>query len=152
MSHYLGHHADGSSIQNHSVGGNYPFVIAYRQRGETMRVEVIGPGINGALSFESHADAQSCIDRLLQVRENADAWSFELENVSRIIGQVSQAVRRAAYAYVAGKGLESARWADLSKSQRVECLLTLGRARLDASGPAFGIRPVFAEYAARLEA
>lgn len=30
---YQGHHSDGSSIQKHSCGETYPFVIGYTERG-----------------------------------------------------------------------------------------------------------------------
>lgn len=41
MSNYQGHNADGSSIQNHSCGETYPYVIGYTERGG---YAVIPPG------------------------------------------------------------------------------------------------------------
>lgn len=28
---YQGHHSDGSSIQKHSVGSHYPFIVGYQE-------------------------------------------------------------------------------------------------------------------------
>lgn len=48
---YQGHHSDGSSIQRHSVGPLYPYVLGVRERqfapGEFTRTYlVIGPGVD----------------------------------------------------------------------------------------------------------
>lgn len=40
---YLGHNADGSSIQNHSCGGLYPYVIFAKQCGDKLRYGVLAP-------------------------------------------------------------------------------------------------------------
>lgn len=34
MDQYQGHHSDGSSIQNHSAGSAYPFIMAVRENAE----------------------------------------------------------------------------------------------------------------------
>ena len=50
MTTYQGHHTDGSSIQKHSAGGAYPFVLVLRdskQPGSKFDWGVIGPGIDG---------------------------------------------------------------------------------------------------------
>lgn len=41
---YLGHHSDGSSIQAHSVGGLYPFVIVAKQFDDGLGWGVLRPG------------------------------------------------------------------------------------------------------------
>lgn len=41
---YQGHLSDGSSIQRHSAGGLYPYVIAARQSGSKLEYGVVTPG------------------------------------------------------------------------------------------------------------
>lgn len=83
---YQGHLADGSSIQKHSVGDIFPFVLQVRSRpegGTRYYWELIGPGIESgtALRFESHAQAHAAALRLLAVREHVSAWQSELQRV-----------------------------------------------------------------------
>ena len=40
---YQGHLSDGSSIQKHSAGGIYPYVIFAKQCGDSLRYGVIAP-------------------------------------------------------------------------------------------------------------
>jgi len=40
---YQGHLADGSSVQKHSAGGIYPYVLYAQQRGEFLRWCVLSP-------------------------------------------------------------------------------------------------------------
>jgi len=41
---YQGHLSDGSSIQRHSAGALYPYVIAARQSGSKLEYGVVTPG------------------------------------------------------------------------------------------------------------
>lgn len=40
---YLGHHPDGSSVQQHSAGSHYPLVLQFRDTPDLFAVEVLGP-------------------------------------------------------------------------------------------------------------
>lgn len=51
---YQGHHSDGSSIQNHSAGAHYPYVIG-KQNGQELPWFVLSP--NGSQSWFSTAGA-----------------------------------------------------------------------------------------------
>ena len=55
--HYEGHLADGSSVQRHSAGPIYPYVIAAQQRGDVLEWGVIGPDTDGYVWLGNHADA-----------------------------------------------------------------------------------------------
>ena len=57
MPHYLGHLADGSSIQRHSAGGIYPYVLYAQQRGEFLRYCVLSPVDEFTASFVSYDEA-----------------------------------------------------------------------------------------------
>lgn len=56
---YAGHHPDGSSIQNHSAGPLYPYVLIWRDKkggpdaNGKYDVGVIGPRISGPAWFDS---------------------------------------------------------------------------------------------------
>lgn len=54
--HYEGHVADGSSIQRHSAGPLYPYVIAARQRGDGLEWGITGPDTDGYIWVGTHAD------------------------------------------------------------------------------------------------
>lgn len=54
---YEGHLPDGSSIQRHSAGPLYPYVIAARQNGEALEWGVTGPDTNGYIWAGTDVDA-----------------------------------------------------------------------------------------------
>lgn len=71
---YQGHHPDGSGIQNHNVGGLYPYVIYAKQCGDKLRFGVLSPNGDEALlstyefAYEvahtlKHGSPQACISR-----------------------------------------------------------------------------------------
>jgi hypothetical protein len=122
---YLGHHPDGSSIQKHSAGGGYPYVLGMREvEGERYWL-VIGPGIEGELRFVTHGAAEKAIGRLQAVRDNPDAWAFELEQVATLAGQRLPAVMAGALPATGGEVY----WDGMSKAERVRSLMRAGAAR-----------------------
>lgn len=57
MSHYQGHLADGSSVQKHSAGGLYPYVIYAKQQGDALRWGYIAPDGREHLVADSYGGA-----------------------------------------------------------------------------------------------
>lgn len=74
---YQGHHADGSSIQNHSVGSCYPYiVVAYIDR-----AEVMAPDGSSAGSFPfTAATREARIDAYHAACVRADELAAELRD------------------------------------------------------------------------
>lgn len=62
---YQGHLSDGSSIQRHSAGGLYPYVIAARQSGSKLEYGVVTPG--GQYIWTGTYD--SAIDKAISLKE-----------------------------------------------------------------------------------
>lgn len=60
MSHYQGHLSDGSSIQKHSAGGLYPYVVYAQQQGEKMRWGYIAPDGTSRLVADTYSQACDC--------------------------------------------------------------------------------------------
>lgn len=61
---YQGHHSDGSSIQCHSAGSHYPFVVGNREH-PFMKWFVMAPDgteTTFANGDDAYAFAQSCAD------------------------------------------------------------------------------------------
>lgn len=123
---YQGHHPDGSSVQRHSAGDLYPYVVACKQQGDSLAWFLIGPGLpdRGSGVFEHSEEAVYAARRLLAVREVEDAWAFELERLCRVSGQALARMRAAAASAPGPK-----RWADMSRTQRVAALVRLGAQR-----------------------
>ena len=121
---YQGHHSDGSSVQKHSAGADYPFVVY--ARGNVPHWEVIGPGIDGFLRFPTRKQATDCVDRLLAVRENSDAWAFEVEQLMTIAGVSLPNMAHGRVGALLAAGYPIA-WADMSRVQRVASPLELSR-------------------------
>lgn len=144
MTTYQGHLNDGSSIQKHSAGGLYPFVVQHRQTEQGIRFELIGPGIDTALRFQSYDDCIAAGERLLAVRDNADAWAFELEALEHVAYQRIAPMIRATERLAAFPDT----FADMSKVARVWVLLQLGAVRNTLRIPPGCSRPHFAAYAA----
>lgn len=69
--HYQGHHSDGSSIQAHSVGGIYPFVIVAKQFGDGLRWGCLIPGHTEPRNYYAGANGY---DRAHEVAESHIAW------------------------------------------------------------------------------
>ncbi len=72
---YQGHHADGSSIQKHSAGGAYPYVLVLRdsQRpGAKFDWGVIGPKINGIKWLPSSQAWDTYVDMRKRFRAMAE--------------------------------------------------------------------------------
>ncbi len=66
---YEGHMADGSSVQKHSAGPLYPYVVQVRDAADGGYIwEIIGPGIKGALRAPSFDSIDGIVGRL-------KAWS-----------------------------------------------------------------------------
>lgn len=53
---YAGHHADGSSVQKHSAGPLYPYVIFAKQAGQVMHWGVLEPSGEESI-FKSYTGA-----------------------------------------------------------------------------------------------
>lgn len=145
---YQGHLADGSSIQKHSVGDIFPFVLQVRSRpegGTSYYWELIGPGIESgtALRFESHALAHAAALRLLAVREHLEAWQSELQ---RVLERPAKPITHLGFPQaLQGVANCPAIFEGLSKTQRVQQLI-------DDAGyfqPAVG-HFTFVEFAAAL--
>lgn len=62
---YQGHLSDGSSIQRHSAGGLYPYVIAARQSGSKLEYGVVTPGGQYILT----GTYNSAIDKAISLKE-----------------------------------------------------------------------------------
>lgn len=141
---YQGHLADGSSVQKHSAGAFYPYVL--QLRGDHF-AEIIGPGVPGVLRFETIDEAQRAAMRLVAVRENEDAWAFELERLMTFAGQKRPVMAK--YAEIVGAEAGALRWADMSKLRRAWSLLALGACFNAAPRPAASCytTPTFATLA-----
>ncbi len=75
-----GHLADGSSVQTHSAGPLYPFVVRAHDIAPVRYWEVIGPGINidgrpMALRFCDEGSASAAAAELVQARVTHAAYS-----------------------------------------------------------------------------
>lgn len=69
--HYQGHHNDGSSVQAHSVGGIYPFVIVAKQFGDEVRWGCLIPGDTEPRNYYGGANGY---DRAHEAAESHIAW------------------------------------------------------------------------------
>ena len=56
---YQGHASDGSSVQKHSCGGLYPYVIFAQETIEGLRYGVVGPGKPNGILVGSYEQAVS---------------------------------------------------------------------------------------------
>ena len=143
---YAGHLGDGSSVQAHSAGGLYPYVVYAKEDPRAdlgLSWHVIGPGITESLRFASYTAAVGAADRCKTVNENADAWAFELEALCMVAHQQQAAMVAAA------NNLRPLRWDEMSKDQRVASLLQLGIIRSMLKLPMIQ-PPLFAAYARSL--
>lgn len=61
---YQGHMNDGSSVQRHSAGDTYPFVIYAKQDGSDMNWGVVGSGYDTGAIYLSEAIARGCAQSL----------------------------------------------------------------------------------------
>lgn len=71
---YAGHHPDGSSIQNHSAGPLYPYVLVWRDKkggpnaNGKYDVGVMGPRISGTLWCPSLDDATKIAEIIKEMK------------------------------------------------------------------------------------
>lgn len=65
---YQGHLPDGSSVQRHSAGGLYPFVIYARQRAERLVYGYIDPRDGSHNLVGSHDEAVAEVEKLIAQR------------------------------------------------------------------------------------
>lgn len=138
---YQGHLNDGSSVQKHSAGAIYPYVIQIRDRAPgAYWWELLGPGLRLAgrdvvLRFESYEAVHQAAERLLAVRSIDDAWAFELERVASACGM--RVLGDDVMARIIGDRPEMGRgyFGRMSQAARVEVLLALGVERLKAKAP-----------------
>jgi hypothetical protein len=138
---YQGHLNDGSSVQKHSAGAIYPYVIQVRDRAPgAYWWELLGPGLRTAgrdvvLRFETYDEAFDAGKRLLAVRSIADAWAFELERVARSCGM--RILGDDVMARIIGDRPEmgGGYFGRMSQAARVEVLLALGIERLKTKAP-----------------
>jgi len=122
-----GHHSDGSSIQIHSAGGLYPFVLYAQDRNYGRSYGVLTPG-GYAIEFDSYATAGSAAEELKAATEDADAFAFSVERLmhDKPFGQRLPAML--AFAKTLPVELHGT-WGAMSKIQRVSVLLRLARGR-----------------------
>lgn len=149
---YQGHLADGSSVQKHSAGPLYPFIVFVREGGEDgYRWCVMGPGIDGELQFNSSLAAFGAAQRCKAVTENEDAWAFEVEQLCYVAQQKQAAMVAAAGVWNGpdAKRLNCNKWLAMSKVDRVASLLNLGQTRNTLRLPMIQ-PPLFAAYARAL--
>lgn len=129
---YLGHLPDGSSVQRHSAGGAYPFVVFARENdGRALLWGVLGPGIDGELTFADYDDATTVAAQLKACRDSADAWSF---NVERLVhtsfgGQRHLSMVDAMRAIPAQHFGGRCAFEQLSMTERVRALVLLAQTR-----------------------
>lgn len=149
--YYQGHHPDGSSIQNHSAGPLYPFAIQVRDNPAGGYFwELIGPGLDRAIRFGRSEDASRAAERLLAVRDNEDAWAFELERVVHVGGVKLSSIQQSLPAVCDRIARGESKWASMSRVARVAVLMELARRRLELPTPAGLLGySAFADYAAR---
>lgn len=63
---YQGHSNDGSSVQNHSVGDLYPFVVYAQETPQGMRWGVVGSGFDTGAIYLTEDIARACAKSLKQ--------------------------------------------------------------------------------------
>ena len=76
--HYLGHHPDGSSVQQHSAGTHYPLVLRFRESGHgdteywfaTEVINSTGRVLHTSWTYENARNAR--IDTIGRAREWAE--------------------------------------------------------------------------------
>lgn len=146
---YQGHLADGSSIQSHSAGGAYPYVLQLRDRPDDTGFfyEVIGPGIKTALRFKTSAEWDAAVARLKAVADNEDAWAFENEQLQTYANQKLAPMRYACQQMI-NLGMAPS-WKQMGKDTRVGALLALGAVRDTLRFPTQIMPPTFAGLARR---
>lgn len=66
---YQGHLSDGSSVQKHSAGGLYPYVVFGQQQGDAMRWGYIAPNGSTHLVADTYGGACDCA---LAHKQNAE--------------------------------------------------------------------------------
>jgi hypothetical protein len=149
MSTYQGHLADGSSVQAHSAGAAYPYVLQLRDRpdGAGYFYELIGPGIKTALRFCTAKDWDAAVARLKAVASIEDAWAFENEQLQTYANQKLAPMRYACQQMVKA-GMKPS-WKDMGKDARVGALLALGAMRNTLGFPSQINPPTFAALARR---
>lgn len=85
MSHYQGHHKDGSGVQAHSAGGLYPYVV-YAQGADELTYGVIVPGQAGYLvgTYDEAVEHAVALKGRTTVRTNGQ--NFKTGQVVRVSG------------------------------------------------------------------
>lgn len=153
---YLGHLPGGNPVQAHSAGEHYPFVIAAVENGTGARwYEVTGPG-TPRLRFEQHGDAYVAARRLAILRQNEDAWAFEIEQACTCAGMKLFNVQAALRKYCAQALGGRHKFAELTPAERVAAIHYVGAVRRQANNRLpLGVRssaPSFATWFAHAAA
>lgn len=81
---YQGHLADGSSVQRHSAGPVYPFVVYGRTVAGEMHWEVQGPGVEDFIRFEHSYDAAACANNLKTAFDSLEHWTRQMRALTRM--------------------------------------------------------------------
>lgn len=137
MSEYQGHLEDGSSVQKHSAGPAYPFVVQVVERGgkdggRAKVYQIIGPGIStaGLVVETEYGDiVDSIAEHLRKLATDEDAWSFELEQNLKAGDVRIASLESALKAWVPAVYKERRKFSELTQSERIEVLLWLAQRR-----------------------
>ncbi len=139
---YQGHLPDGSSVQAHSAGPNYPFVVYGRTVAGVMHWEVLGPGVEDFIRFEHSSDAFACANNLKIAYDSREQWARHMRSMLRGPSLLTTSLVDLAVYHGFTRVIDSG-------VQRVRSLLVLGKAQA-------GLRRVhgtpnspFTEYAYR---
>lgn len=97
MTTYQGHLNDGSSIQKHSAGGNYPYVIGKRERAELPWIVIAPNGeetcfSTGEAAYQ-YAERAGAFYLSWVVRVGGNQWLSTQRGVDRLVPKIEQATR-----------------------------------------------------------
>jgi len=67
MSHYQGHHSDGSSIQKHSAGGIYPCIVYAQETATGLQYGLITPFDQIGIIYGTYDNAVSAACKIKQL-------------------------------------------------------------------------------------
>lgn len=139
---YQGHLPDGSSVQAHSAGPVYPYVVYGRTIHGTMHWEVLGPGVEDFIRFETIQAAGACANNLKTAYDSFEHWCRHMRAMLRGPSLLTTSLTDLANYHGFPRVIDSG-------VHRVQSLLVLGKAQA-------GLRRVhgtpnnpFTEYAYR---
>lgn len=138
---YQGHLADGSSVQKHSAGPVYPYVVYGRTINGEMHWEVLGPGVEDFIRFEKSYQAAACANNLKMAYDSLEQWTRQMRALTQMPDDL------------AAKGLailHGFKLVHTSGVARVKSLLHFGKSRSALIQLQGGGHHPFTEYAYRM--